>query len=214
MGKSLSLLVANQQYHVFNCGVIMGTLVLRNPQNALAAFALSQVDSAIQLYTAVVQSGSSTRLVKNLQWLLRLRSRAWSRISRVPNNPNGDQNQLVSSEHSDDEDIELIGWRTRLIQRAGKGLQKATIVSQTTPTHTDPQATPSPNAAVNKTISLALQQHFGLGSERPIAQDQQSSTSSNPLDNATDQLLHQFWDPMMLQDIPETSSWNDPVSLS
>ena len=188
----------------------MGTLVLQNPLNPLAGFALSQVDGAIALYTSVVQNGGTSRLVKNLQWLLRLRGRAYSKMSRLANvshsGPPG------TEEPSDDEDIELIGWRTRLIERAGNGLQKATTISSTTPTAHFAQATPSPSTAVSQTIALALQQHFGpISTDKPAMIDQPSADSSSLIDSSTDQLLHQFWDPMMMQEVPES---NDTWAIS
>lgn len=54
-----------------------------------------------------------------------------------------------------EEDVELIGWRTRLVQRLGKGNQTATTI---TPTYS--AATPSPNTAMANTITQALQNHF------------------------------------------------------
>jgi hypothetical protein len=192
----------------------MGTLILQSPQNALTPFALAQIDTAISLYTTAVQARVSPRMVKNLQWLFRLRQRAQERISRVQLLPGSNREDPPSE---DEDDIELIGWRTRLIQRAAKGTQTATTISSNTPGLSN--ATPSPHTVMTQTIAQALQQHFGPGDEGAPPEDRPSTSSSNPMESSTDVLaspsclgvwchadpspqLHQFWDPMLLQDLP------------
>lgn len=139
------------QYHVFNAAVCMGTLVLKDPRNMLASYALSLIDSAIGLYTNIIQSHSTTRLLRNLEWLLKLRQRAGSRIASVSTM----QLDHVAQTSDDEDDAELIGWRTRLVQRLGKGTQMATTI-----TPSQSVATPSPNTAMARTISQALQKYF------------------------------------------------------
>ncbi|GFZ52287.1 hypothetical protein JCM24511_10060 [Saitozyma sp. JCM 24511] len=184
-------------YHAFNAAVCMGTLILQSPQNALTPFALAQIDTAISLYTTAVQARVSPRMVKNLQWLFRLRQRAQERISRAQALPGSNREDPPSE---DEDDIELIGWRTRLIQRAAKGTQTATTISSNTPGLSN--ATPSPHTVMTQTIAQALQQHFGPGDDGAPPEDRPSTSSSNPMESSTDVLLHQFWDPMLLQDLP------------
>jgi hypothetical protein len=117
----------------------------------LASYALSLIDSAIGLYTNIIQSHSTTRLLRNLEWLLKLRQRASSRMATA----SSFQADYSSREPEEEDDVELIGWRTRLIQRLGKGNNLATTV-----TPTQSAATPSPNTAMAQTISQALQKHF------------------------------------------------------
>ncbi|WRT69339.1 uncharacterized protein IL334_006323 [Kwoniella shivajii] len=193
-------------YHAFNCAVCLGTLIFRSPQNALAGFALSQIDATIAVYTAGVQGGTSKRMLNNLRWLLRLRAQAARKIDRTV----APDMQAESTADSDDENIELIGWRTRLIERVSKGSQKARTISHNTPSVSG--ATESPNADVNDTVSIALQQLLGnsqgQGQEfhNPAQSGSGVNISSNELfDTSTNDLLHQFWDPMMLQEIPESS---------
>lgn len=141
----------------------MGTLLLQDPRSILASYALSLIDSAINLFTNIVQNNSTTRLLRNLEWLLRIRQRASSRISNVSSSLPDYPAPLVDEE---EDGAGLIGWRTRLVQRLGKGTQLATNI---TPSHS--AATPSPNTAMAKTISQALQNHFvpddGSGVSQP-----------------------------------------------
>lgn len=133
------------QYHVFNSALCLGTLVLRDPGNVMAGFALSQIDAAISLFTSLLQHGARLpRYKRNLQWLLNLRTRALSKTSRASaaaqqqegepsaqRDAGADRQQGGGGENGDgdghrdqDEDVELLGWRTRLIERAGQGRGK------------------------------------------------------------------------------------------
>ncbi|WVQ67495.1 uncharacterized protein L199_005695 [Kwoniella botswanensis] len=196
-------------YHAFNCAVCLGTLIFSSPQNALASFALSQIDATVALYTSGVQGGASKRTVNNLRWLLRLRVQAARKIEKaIGGQSTAQQTNYDVGSDSEDENIELIGWRTRLIERISKGGQTAKTISQTTPTAS--AATESPTADVNDTISVALQQLLGTSNTISAQDGQRSSTSmdneSNDFfGNSTNDLLHQFWDPLMLQDMPENS---------
>ncbi|ADV25110.1 hypothetical protein I305_05945 [Cryptococcus gattii E566] len=187
-------------YHAFNSAVCMGTLILQTPHNPMATFALSQIDASITLYTSVVQSHASPRLAKNLQWLLRLRHRAHTKMNQNPPDAEVEAMAAMHTSNEEDEDIELLGWRTRLIHRATKGTQKATTISPMAGSQA--YHTPSPGTSVTQTITQALQQHFGGdgagGGGMPV--DQLSSSSNNPIITSTDLLLHQFWDPRMLHE--------------
>ena len=107
----------------------MGTLVLKNPDNLLASFALSSVDSAITVYTSAVQNRNSPRMVKNLRWLMHLRTKI---ASRWMHHHSPDAVALGADRSQDireEDDVELLGWKTRLIQRAGKGSQTSRTIS-------------------------------------------------------------------------------------
>lgn len=129
--------------------------MLRDPGNVMASFVLAQIDAAIGLFTSLLQHGARTpRYKSNLQWLLNLRARARSKISEASAAHKGDTQQAtgesdarVNHENRDlegnghreqYEDVELLGWRTRLIERAGQGRQKIirTISLAETPTET------------------------------------------------------------------------------
>lgn len=130
------------QYHVFNSALCLGTLVLRDPGNVMAGFALSQIDAAISLFTSLLQHGARLpRYKRNLQWLLNLRTRALSKTSKTsaaqqeveppaqrdvgPDRQQEGSGDADGDGHRDqDEDVELLGWRTRLIERAGQGRGK------------------------------------------------------------------------------------------
>lgn len=103
--------------------------MLRNPSNAMATFALGQIDVAISLFTSLTQHGGSTpRYHRNLQWLHKLRARASSKIASVSaaqktffQRDTGPDQRTSSEDREEAEDFELLGWRTRLIERAGQG---------------------------------------------------------------------------------------------
>ena len=166
------------QYHVFNAAVTMGTLILGDPRNILASYALSLIDSAIGLYTNIIQSHSTTRLLRNLEWLLKLRQRANSRMTTA----SSFQADYSSRLPEEEDDVELIGWRTRLIQRLGKGNHLATTI-----TPAQSAATPSPNTAMAQTISQALQRHFVPDTAGPVPSNDIDFSAIN--DQGTDMLV-------------------------
>ena len=110
----------------------------------MTKFALTQIDAAISLFTSLLQHGAQTpRYKSNLQWLLNLRTKALAKIFSVSTSNRdyiqGDgegQGQDKNQDREDDEDVELLGWRTRLIERAGQNQQKTirTIRLSETPT--------------------------------------------------------------------------------
>ena len=158
----------------------MGTLILQNPRNLLAPLAMSLINSAISLYTSIVQSNPTGRLLKNLEWLLRLRQRASNRMSNL-----GGEDSIAAGDPDDeDEDIELLGWRTRLVSRIGKGVQTAITITPTQST-----TTPSPNTAMARTITQALQKHFVPEDKSTIPQATLSTEDGQPHDQATDILV-------------------------
>ncbi|WWC94364.1 hypothetical protein V866_001206 [Kwoniella sp. B9012] len=188
-------------YHAFNSAVCLGTLIFRNPKNPLVGFAISQIDSTISLYTALVQVGHSKRILNNLRWLLRIRAQATRKIEKSSGEAEGVQLQNGVGEESDDDNVELIGLKTRLIERASRGAQTAKTILQVTPTASG--ITGSPPNDINDTISIALQDllHSSVmsGPNEP-ALDNEVTDNSDANDTSTNDLLHEFWDPMMLQD--------------
>lgn len=89
----------------------------------MASFVLLQIDAAIDLFTSLIQHGANApRYHRNLQWLRKLRARASFKISTAQTNdmqrdpfPN---HRRSTEDREESEDLELLGWRTRLIQRA------------------------------------------------------------------------------------------------
>lgn len=137
-----------RQYHTFNSAVCLGTLVLRDPRNILADFALTQITLATNLYGTLVQSsGPTPRVIRNLQWLVRLQTRATSKIASAKGQPG--QNDLLSRSRSEGadsnegDDVELLGWRTRLVERAIQNKPHArTVESPRTPLTENPPSAP------------------------------------------------------------------------
>ena len=98
-------------------------------------FALGQLDTTIALFTRVSQAGSSRRIGQNLEWLIHLRLRIADKVKEAKSLPD---DGFARGLEGDAEDDGLLGWRTRLIERASKGKQRATSIRIT------PKSTPSP----------------------------------------------------------------------
>lgn len=168
------------QYHAFNSAVTLGTFIMTDPSNELAPLAISQMDQVINVYTMLVQSRASHRMTDNLRWLLRLRKRSFETLSRGPSQrvDAGDAAPLDA-----EDDRELLGWRTRLIQRMGKGVQKATTIVPPV------NSTPSPYSAMTQTMTEVLQQQLGSNPIQPLQTTLPVDTSSEQLYEATDELV-------------------------
>lgn len=132
-------------------------MVLRDPSNVLAGFVLAQLDAAITAFTSLLQHGGHTpRYKSNLRWLVNLRARAQFKISEA-SQKDGSQRD-VNPDRTDggdgdghgehDEDVELLGWRTRLIERAGQGSRKTSRTIHPTETPTESPATDTTNPQV------------------------------------------------------------------
>jgi hypothetical protein len=156
----------------------------------MAAFVLAQVDAAIDLFIFLIQHGASTpRYQRNLQWLLKLRARALSKVSTAasasqdgPQRPL-DQHWRGSDDREGGEDVELLGWRTRLIERGGQDRQTIrTIRVPTTPadSHTTNLSNPPPEG-----------NHFGYTQDQLRMAEMLTSSASLPSTAAdsTDELV-------------------------
>ncbi|GMK58669.1 hypothetical protein CspeluHIS016_0601110 [Cutaneotrichosporon spelunceum] len=179
-------------YHLFTAAVCLGTMIILNPTNPLAGLVLGQLDHSLKLYSSVLRDHATPSLVQNHQWLLRLRARALSKVEHAPPPP-GDEADV---------DVELLGWRTRLVERA-RGRATATTIQREgeSPISIGPSPVQplEPLVAAAPTIDQVLQQHF-VDSEPQRDQDP-----------TTDFLLHQFWDPTTLLESREgaggASNW-------
>ena len=133
------------QFHVYNSALCLGTLVLRDPNNAMAKFAQEQIEVAIGLFTSLLQSVNTPRYRRNLQWLQQLQTRASAKIAKSNANPLQATNGGSGEDPEDAEDVELLGWRTRLIDGLGQG---RTIPAPPTPAGS--QITNNSNSVANQ----------------------------------------------------------------
>ncbi|KAI9147388.1 hypothetical protein HJFPF1_12408 [Paramyrothecium foliicola] len=181
-----------KSFHVFNSALCLGTLVLRDPGNGMGTIVIAKIDASIALFTSLIQHGAGTpRYQRNLQWLQKLRARAMAKIASASAALRSDS--LVGSDQQADcdagedrEDLELVGWRTRLIQLATDQKRTTTRTVRLTTTgrqNAEMQGSPSNESGITMPTTLL-----------PI------STS-----DSTDDILHDFWDPIILQDVPEMS---------
>ncbi|WVF69452.1 hypothetical protein IAT40_004229 [Kwoniella sp. CBS 6097] len=179
-------------YHVFNSAVCVGTLVLRDPHNPLANFAITQIDGAIRLMTLLSQSGaSSQRPIKNLQWLHQLRARAVTKMGASQDEDNVLHEDANDSLQHNTEDVEHLGWRTRLIEAGSKNKPTAKTIES---------AASAPPTEVPTTVTYSHPFDYSENTAFPFPDD------AEPM---TDPVLHQFWDPVLLQDF-----FNGPEDLS
>ena len=127
---------------------------MHDPANAMSSFVLAQIDAAIELFVSVIKHGAATpRYQRNLQWLLKLRARAAAKIESAASGRHsaapvqGDSNPFRQQDSAEGEDLELLGWRTRLISRTGHERQTVqTIRVPATPTGSHTTAFSNQNA--------------------------------------------------------------------
>ncbi|KAI0891439.1 hypothetical protein F4806DRAFT_302651 [Annulohypoxylon nitens] len=186
----------NFWFHVFNSALCLGTLVLRDPGNALASFVIAQIDAAISLFTSLLQHGARTpRYKSNLQWLLKLRTRALSKITEatIDSGRQSTSGNREGHKENDEEDVELLGWRTRLIERMDQGRQKTIRTIHLAATPTDTQITDITDSPLN---GNHFQNHLGT-LDMAIPNTALPEVAPDP----TNDILRDFWDPMLLQDV-------------
>ncbi|KFZ06247.1 hypothetical protein V501_07591 [Pseudogymnoascus sp. VKM F-4519 (FW-2642)] len=176
----------NLWYHVFGSALCLGTLILRDPSSEMAPFVLAQIDAAIAVFSSLLAHGARTpRYQRNLQWLSKLRFRAVARVSsasqtRQMGSQAAGNVESQASDKSDSEDTELVGWRTRLVERAGQNRQTSTTVRHATTLSNTENLSPNASNIMHPTTYLSLQ-----------------------TPDSMNDLLHDFWDPMLLHDIFE-----------
>ncbi|KAE8543300.1 hypothetical protein D1P53_000002 [Cryptococcus gattii VGV] len=199
-------------YHLFTAAVCLGTLILKNPQSALATFALSQIEQAIHVYSVLIKQNNSPSMVQNHDWLLRLQQRGARKIAQAAGMGGANLSSGVGSGSGggeadaggqEEEDRELLGWKTRLIERAGSGVHTAVnISSSSNPAGSVPHRTPSPdpltqNGGGNSGITPAmhlLQQHFVPPFQSPPVSGMLGTTAQTlGMDNSTDLLQNANW---------------------
>ncbi|WWC67436.1 uncharacterized protein I206_101344 [Kwoniella pini CBS 10737] len=240
-------------YHIFTAAVCLGTMVLRNPTSMLAQFALTSIDQAISVYSLLIKQNNTTSMIQNHDWLTRLRSRVFNKIitvsqSQVGENVDRESNDEGNGERSSattagsrshrdsihsantngEEDLDIVGWKTRLIESASNGTQIAINIPSSTninPSTRQPEQlqmiNPTANGGhdFNSPMNTSGQDisHNGVApAVQQVLQQHLVGTGDGPnmsggqfgMDTATDLLLHQFWDPMMLNDSNELASAN------
>lgn len=221
-------------FHSFNCAVTMGTVILADPYSELAPFCLAQMDLVISVYSSLVLNRSSPRMSQNLRWLMRLRQRCVDQLERlaegggggagpgpVDASSSGASKEVgaglpgdmgptgipprppapTPSEHED----ELLGWRTRLIERTSKGVRRATTISRrgigsetggalgnmfspaASTSGLTNLTTPSPNTRLDQHIATALDQLLaGPSTDRPLPAER---GNLDELYTSTDQMV-------------------------
>jgi len=139
----------------------------------MSSFALSHIDAAIDLFVSLIQHGGGTpRYQRNLQWLVKLRGQAASKMSATSRARHGDATLRALNDANDEgEDMELLGWRTRLVERAGQNRQTIRTIR--------PEASPADSRGTNfSDVVVPLNQFEGVQEQLRMAE---ILTSNSPL---------------------------------
>ncbi|KAI0763750.1 hypothetical protein BD413DRAFT_483629 [Trametes elegans] len=116
--------------HVFSCSIVLGSIATKCPNMALAPSALSNLDSALNLFNEV---SSNARAAKVLPVLRKLKARALAaKQAATGSSPssNGPQSPVESAlVKEEDEELAALGGKTRLVSRKS-------------PTHSNPSSPP------------------------------------------------------------------------
>ncbi|KAK8846529.1 hypothetical protein IAR55_005615 [Kwoniella newhampshirensis] len=204
-------------YHLFTAAVCLGTLILKNPQSVLATFALSQIDQAINVFSILIKQNTTPSMVQNHDWLIRLRQRAINKVHQAQAGAEESQPWSGSGDNQNDEeeeeDRELLGWRTRLIERGATGASVAVNIhasGRSSGTVTSPPTSRSAggSSVITPAVQQVLQQHFVPSPRGSQGIGPGQAPGQGAVDNSTDFLLHQFWDPMMMSDGGNLASAN------
>lgn len=164
----MSWALADAQYHLFTAAICIGTMIIKNSSNPLSQLALVQIDHSIKLYSSVIKLNPTPSLIQNHQWLLHLRQRALA-ASEQESTGGSSAPREDTEDDDDDIDVKLLGWRTRLIQRA------TAAKKYTPPPSTGVPAQP-PMAPVPQ-LDAVLQQHMLNG--QSVAQGSQQDMSTD-----------------------------------
>ncbi|KAJ9611877.1 hypothetical protein H2204_015119 [Knufia peltigerae] len=169
----------------------------------MATFALKQIDVARALFSALNQhNASSRRYRRNFQWLQKLHARASAKIFTASSTPKpGPQGgaesdrQVHSEDREDTEDVELLGWQTKLIERAEQGRPVISTICPP-PTPATSQVTDFCNLPTNPR-ALGDDRYLQTSPDAEILESLPLRRAGDP----TDDVLRDFWEPMLLQDI-------------
>lgn len=195
----------------------------------MAAFGVQQIETAVSLYTSLCQHNPKDRRYRrNLEWLEKLRTRAASKLAAAStaqsrNTDIGLQHKRHSIPEAGDASDEFLGWRTRLIERTGQDRPTiSTIRSPSTPAGslaTTNNTNPSPNATYpNMVYGQQMTSDFAATSTlHAWPSDDPTNVAVSTADvpaecDADSTQLHDFWDPMQLQDIFDSSDHGTNVS--
>ncbi|TXT11220.1 hypothetical protein VHUM_01971 [Vanrija humicola] len=185
-------------YHLFTAAVCIGTMIIKNSTNPLAGFAIGQVDHSIKLYSSVLRDHATPSLVQNHQWLLRLRQRALAKLEHAP-----------PGAADDDVDVELLGWRTRLIERARGGHRATNVPISSTP-HSNVPSTTGPATAPGSAPATGEPFTHTSPPVPPPSFMPAPTLDQTPLTTQ----LHQFWDPTLLLESREGPNGQQSLTVS
>ncbi|WVQ69660.1 uncharacterized protein L199_007880 [Kwoniella botswanensis] len=172
-------------YHLFTAAVCFGTILIKDPHNVLAPLALLQVEKSIEVFGSISKKFDSPAMKRNHEWLLRLRNRV---IHEVTTKTSSISANAPADQELDDEVVDLLTWRTELINCVTQDPSRRNLA-------------PSSTVPATELDSTALSTLHALAQSADQSSD--NATSSIPqfsLDTSIDDIFHQFWNPMMTGD--------------
>ncbi|OCF42823.1 hypothetical protein I317_03300 [Kwoniella heveanensis CBS 569] len=177
-------------YHLFTAAVCFGTILVKHPQNVLAPLALIQMEKTIEIFWSLAKKYDSPSMKRNHELLTRLRNRV---INRVSTGDTGTLSNDLPDNGLEDDVVELLGWRTRLINCV---TQDANRLNQAPTAHTAQESTDPAASEFLSSLDLLAQP-----STEPLIPGNAASAASQPILNPDFQdIWHQFSDTVAVGD--------------
>ena len=103
----------------------------------MSTFVLGQIEASIFLFQSLIQHSANTpRYRSHLQWLSKLHTRASTKVSAASTPEDGGlgTTTLIECQRSEEDEheaegMDLLGWRTRLIERAQRNRRNSRAVN-------------------------------------------------------------------------------------
>ncbi|KAI1796561.1 fungal-specific transcription factor domain-containing protein [Ganoderma leucocontextum] len=122
--------------HVFSCSIVLGSIATKCPNMALAPSALSNLDSALNLFDQVSRNA---RAAKVLPVLRKLKARALAAKQSMNTGPISASTSQSSMDNpmvkEEDDELAALGGKTRLISRRSPGSNSQPSSPQQSSTH-------------------------------------------------------------------------------
>lgn len=106
--------------HTFSGAVSMAIVCMANPGSLLVDLALSELNSFISFYLAVIPNTPPKWVNRNLQWLIEVKGRAHQNIEAFRSGQPAEVISPASVSEETPEYLLLLGWRKRLIELSDK----------------------------------------------------------------------------------------------
>lgn len=171
--------------HMFSCAIVLGSIVTRCPSMSLAPSALVQLDSACDLFS---KAARGFRAVKVLNIMLHLQEKAHFSLDEFRRGKGSplsrySSTNLSTSPDDDDDELSILGGKTRLVSKKEPG--SPTIIDRS-PTSQNPivplPLSPTMQDQVHPSVLEYLQSFNNSGHSQRL-QHTQTSSNTNGFSN-------------------------------